>query len=213
MAVPPAESAHLHRARLLQYATIAWNLVEVFVTIGLGVAANSLALIAFGLDSIVEVAASLVLVWYIADHTAPGRARRSLQLVAVVFGLLTVYLLVAAGVGLVGGDAADASPLGIAYLAVTSVVMFTLARVKRATARAARSAPLAAEAAVTFLDGCLAAGVLAALVLNAVAGLWWADAAAAVLVAGFAGNEARSTWQEASELGPSSSTYGTPQSG
>lgn len=63
----------LERGRKLQIATIAWNLMEVFVTIGLGMAAGSLALIAFGLDSIVEVFASIVAIWYIADHHKSGR--------------------------------------------------------------------------------------------------------------------------------------------
>ena len=78
------------RGRRLQYATIAWNMMEVFVTIGLGLAAGSLALIAFGLDSLVEVFASGTVLWYIADHDAGGRSRRALKLVAAAFALLAV---------------------------------------------------------------------------------------------------------------------------
>jgi divalent metal cation (Fe/Co/Zn/Cd) transporter len=189
--------ASLRRGRRLQYATIAWNLLEVFVTIGLGVAAGSLALIAFGLDSIVEVFASLVVVWYIANHDARGRARRALRLVAVAFAILAVYLIAASAYNILTGEAADSSPLGIAYLAITAVVMFVLARLKRTTARSARSAPLEAEASMTFLDGCLATGILVALALNTAAGLWWADPAAAALVALFCAREAIETWREA----------------
>ncbi len=184
-------AATLERGRRLQYATIAWNLMEVFVTIGLGVAAGSLALVAFGLDSLVEVFASLVVIWYLADHRKDrGRTPRALWLVALAFALLGAYLLAASVFNIVTGEAADSSPLGIAYLAVTAVVMFLLAGLKRTVAREVRSEPLAAEAAMTFLDGCLACGILVALALNAAAGWWWADPAAACLVAVFCLREA-----------------------
>jgi divalent metal cation (Fe/Co/Zn/Cd) transporter len=199
-AVSDADRAILRRGRHLQYATIAWNLMEVFVTIGLGIAARSLALIAFGLDSIVEVFASLVVVWYIADHDAGGRARRALRLESLAFGALALYLFLATIYSLVSGPAAESSPLGIAYLAITAVMMFTLARLKRTTARAAASGPLAAEASMTFLDGCLATGILMALALNTTFGLWWADPAAAALVALFCVREAIDSWHEGSEL-------------
>lgn len=197
-----ASSSELHQAlfrrgRRLQYATIAWNLMEVFVTIGLGLAAGSLALVAFGLDSLVEVFASVVVVWYIADHDAHGRSRRALRLVAVAFAVLAVYLIAASIYNIWSGEAAESSPFGIAYLAMTAVVMFGLAGLKRTTARAARSAPLAAEASMTFLDGWLATGIFIALVLNGVAGLWWADPAAAALVALFCAREAVENWREA----------------
>ncbi len=185
------------RGRRLQYATIAWNMMEVFVTIGLGLAAGSLALIAFGLDSLVEVFASGTVLWYIADHDAGGRSRRALKLVAAAFALLAAYLTVASIYSLSAGETAASSPLGIMYLAITAVVMFVLARLKRSTARALESAPLEAEASMTFLDGCLATGILVALMLNALAGLWWADPAAAALVAIFCAREAIDNWREA----------------
>lgn len=196
MATPEIDDALLRRGRTLQYLTIAWNLMEVFVTIGLGIAAGSLALIAFGLDSIVEVFASVVVIWYITGHADDGRARRALRLVSVAFATLAAYLGGATTYSLVSGQTADSSPLGIAYLAVTAVMMFVLAALKRSTARAAHSPPMAAEASMTFLDGCLASGILLALVVNATAGLWWADPAAAALVAIFCAREAVATWRE-----------------
>ncbi len=195
-----AQHAALRTGRRLQYVTITWNLMEVFVTIGLGIAARSLALVAFGLDSLVEVFASLVVVWYIADHQRAGRARRALRLVAIAFAVLAAYLVVASIYSLSTGEAADSSPFGIAYLSATAVVMFTLARLKHHVAAKAESQPLAAEASMTFLDGWLASGILVALVLNAVAGLWWADPAAAFLVAAFCLREAFENWGEATEL-------------
>jgi divalent metal cation (Fe/Co/Zn/Cd) transporter len=186
----------LARGRRLELLTIGWNVMEVFVTVGLGMAAGSLALIAFGLDSLVEVFASLVVVRYIGNHHAEGRARNSLRLVAVAFGLLGIYLLAASVYNLIQRDVADSSPLGIAYLAITACVMFALAFQKRSLARAARSGPLAAEAHLTLLDGCLATGILVALVMNAAWGLWWADPAAALVVALFCFREAAANWSE-----------------
>lgn len=198
----PGHDELLARGRRLQYATIAWNLMEVVVTIGLGIAAASLALIAFGLDSLVEVFASVVVIWYISNHHAEARARHSLRLVAAAFAVLAVYLAAASIYNLVNGEAADSSPLGIAYLAVTACVMLGLARTKRALAKRAKSEPLAAEAQMTFLDGCLAGGILVALVLNAVWEIWWADPAAACLVAAFCAREAVDNWRGARDVKP-----------
>jgi divalent metal cation (Fe/Co/Zn/Cd) transporter len=186
----------LARGRRFEIATIGWNCMEVFVTIGLGIAAASLALIAFGLDSLVEVFASAVVIWYIGDHHRENRARHALRLVALAFAILGVYLLGASIYALTRGEAADSSPLGIAYLAITACVMFGLATVKRSIARAARSEPLRAEAQLTFLDGCLATGILVALVLNAAWSIWWTDPAAACLVALFCCREAVANWAE-----------------
>jgi divalent metal cation (Fe/Co/Zn/Cd) transporter len=193
----PDHDALLARGRRLQYATIAWNLMEVVVTIGLGIAAASLALVAFGLDSLVEVFASLVVIWFIANHHEERRAQRALRLVGVAFAVLAAYLVGASVYNLLRGDAAESAPLGIAYLAATAFVMFGLANTKRGLAMAARSEPLAAEARMTFLDGCLASGILIALVLNAVWSIWWADPAAALLVAAFCAREAFDNWREA----------------
>jgi divalent metal cation (Fe/Co/Zn/Cd) transporter len=198
----PGHDALLARGRRLQYATIAWNLMEVVVTIGLGIAAASLALVAFGLDSLVEVFASGVVIWFISNHHAENRARRALRFVAVAFAILAVYLAAASVHGLLQRNAAESSPLGIAYLATTACVMFGLARTKRALATAVQSEPLAAEAQMTFLDGCLASGVLVALVLNLVWGFWWADPAAACLVAAFCLREAIDNWRESRYVRP-----------
>jgi hypothetical protein len=88
---PDVHDALLARGRELELATIGWNAVEVFVTIGLGLAAGSLALIAFGLDSLVEIFASALVLWYIGNHHAERRAMHALRLVAVAFAALGVY--------------------------------------------------------------------------------------------------------------------------
>ena len=138
-----------------------------------------------------------MVVWHLVDHDARGRSNRALRLVAVAFAVLAVYLFVASAYAIWRGEAADSSPLGIAYLAMTAVVMFVLARLKRATASAIGSLPLQAEARMTFLDGCLATGILTALTLNAAFGLWWADPAAAAVVGLFCAREAVDNWREA----------------
>jgi divalent metal cation (Fe/Co/Zn/Cd) transporter len=171
------------RALRLERLTVAWNAIEVFVTIGLGVAAGSIALVAFGLDSLVEIFASLVILWQLrAEGTETARTGRALRLVSVAFFALAAVLLVGAVQSLIAGRRADDSPLGVAYLAVTALVMFTLAWRKRLVARDLDNHPLVHEARITFLDGLLATGILLALVADAALGWWWADPLAAAAV-------------------------------
>lgn len=191
------------RALFLEYGTIAWNIGEAVLTIGLGTVAGSLALIGFGTVSVIEVFASAVVVWHIrpgheTDH--PERTRLALRLIAGAFLVLAAVLGVAAVNDLATGRIADESPLGIAYLALAAAVMFSLAFAKRRTAGKLGSAPLHSEATVTFLDGVLSTTTLIGLALNAYLGWWWADPAAALIVALAALNEARETWDEASDL-------------
>jgi divalent metal cation (Fe/Co/Zn/Cd) transporter len=183
----------------LEWATNGWNAMEVVVTVSLGIQAGSLALIAFGLDSIIEIFASTVVIRNLRDHRLdPGdrRVHRSLRMIAVAFWLLGAFLAVISTRALIRGDRPSNSPLGIGYLAVTALIMFGLARIKRVTAEQSGSEPLGAEAGMTFLDGCLSASILTALVLNAWLGWWWTDAAAALLVGGFAIKEGIDHWRE-----------------
>lgn len=181
--------------RRLQQATIAWNVAEVFVTVTLGVIAGSLALVAFGLDSLVEVFASLVVLWHMSASAAggdeaTGRDSRARFLVGLAFATLAAYLLVAGVRAIVLRSEPDGSPVGIAYLGVTAAVMFSLAAWKRRIGIRLASDPFLAEARMTHLDGWLATSILVALVLNGLLGWWWADAAAAIVVAAVAGHEA-----------------------
>jgi divalent metal cation (Fe/Co/Zn/Cd) transporter len=204
MAADPSARAGLQRrALLLEYATIAWNLGEAVFTIALGVAAGSLALVGFGTDSIIEVFASSVVVWHVRpghEFDRPERTRLALRLVAVAFALLAAILAVVAIRDLVTGRRAGESPVGIAYLGVTAVVMFALAAAKRRLAVRLDSAPLRSEASMTFLDGILSTATLTGLALNATMGWWWADPAAALVVAIAAANEARENRAEAAEI-------------
>jgi len=191
------------RARRLEFATIGWNVLESAISISLGVVAGSLALIGFGIDSIVEIFASLVVVWHLGGGTGAAnqraRTRIALRLTAAAFLLLAIGLSVAAISDLASGRQADESMLGIVYLGITVLVMFGLAFAKRRVADRLDSTPLRAESAMSLLDGFLAAATLGGLVLNAFLGWWWADPAAAVVIAVVAVGEAKENWEEAGE--------------
>ncbi len=201
----PAEDdiATLRRTALrLEYGTVAWNVGEAVLTLALGAIASSLALIGFGTVSVIEVFASAVVVWHLRpeyEASTSERTARAHRLVAIAFGALTVTLMVASVRDLVTGRQPDASFWGIVYLAITALVMFGLATAKRRVANRLGSSPLASEASMTFLDGMLSTATMVGLLLNAVIGWWWADPAAALLVAGAAAREAWENWSEASE--------------
>ena len=190
------------RGLRLEYATIAWNAVEMVIAIGLGIAAQSLALVAFGLDTMVELFASGVVVWHLRH---PGRdsdrvTAKALRLVAGAFFVLAAVVTIGAVSALATSSAPDESPLGIAYLAVTAAVMLSLGALKRTTGRRLGSEPLAAEARMSIIDAALAVGVLLGLAANTLFGWWWADPIAALLVAVAALREGRENLEEASEL-------------
>ncbi|MGH9027792.1 MAG: cation transporter [Acidimicrobiia bacterium] len=182
-ASPGRRPAGVRTAMRLEYATVAWNVLEVFVTVRLGVAAGSLALIAFGLDSLVEIFASAVVLWHLRSGAGEERTQRALWLVAIAFYALAALLLAGAARDVVTGHHAGTSTPGIIYLGVTAVVMFSLAFSKRRVSVDLGNHPLSHEARVTMLDGSLATGILLALAANAAFGWWWADPLAAVTVA------------------------------
>jgi len=192
-----------HRAGLrLEYATAAWNVIEVGVTISLGVAAGSLALVAFGLDSTIEVFASLVVIWHMRGDDEPSdhhRARRALRLMAAAFVVLGIYLAANAGFAIVSGNEPSTSPVGAAFMGATVVVMFGLATGKRRVGQRLGSGPLLANARMTFLDGCLAAGVCVALLADLALGMWWGDPLAAAVVAVLATREGIRGWRQAAD--------------
>ena len=181
------------RGRRLEWLTVLWNCGEAVVTTALGLAAGSLALLAFGLDSLIEVFASMVVLWQMAGDSE-AREERALRLVGWAFAILAAYLVVSSAWSLAASQEPGPSPWGIAYLSTAATAMFGLAALKYRVARGIGSESFRAEAAVTVLDGCLATSVLLALVLNAVLGWWWADPAAALLVAAASAVEARRSW-------------------
>ena len=186
----PVRARLLRRGFTLEYVTLGWNVAGIIVLSVAAVAARSVALAGFGLDSLIEIGASTVVIWELSG-TGADRQRRGLRLIGYAFAGLAVYLLVQSTVVLAAGYHPRHSLPGIAWTAVTAVVMFALAAGKARTGRALGSPVLRTEGRVTLIDGILAAAVLAGLVLNAAAGWWWADPAAGYVLVYYAAREVR----------------------
>ncbi|MCS5487812.1 cation transporter [Curtobacterium sp. C1] len=185
----PTAERLLRRGRSLEWVTLLWNVVAVLVLAVLALTTTSVALAGFGLDSLIEIAASTVVLWELSG-TGEERQRRALRLIAFAFLALGTYLLVQSTVALATGHRAEPTVGGIAWTAVTAVVMFLLAAGKRRTGRALGNPVLETEGRVTFIDGVLATAVLLGLVLNAMAGWWWADPVAGYVIVVYAFREA-----------------------
>ena len=191
-AVLPASRAAvlLRRGRALEVITLGWNVAGIVVLAVAALGARSVALAGFGLDSLIEIGASTVVLWELSG-TGEDRQRRSLRLIGVAFAALAAYLAVQSAVVLAAGYRPGHSILGIAWTAVTAAIMFMLAAAKARTGRALGNPVLSMEGRVTLVDGILASAVLAGLALNASAGLWWADPLAALVIVFYALREAR----------------------
>lgn len=180
----------VRRATLLNRLTIGWNAIEGIMAIAAGVVASSVGLVAFGLDSGIEVSAAVVLAWRLHQERRDGcqlpaddRARR---LIAWSFAALAAYVSVMATIDLVGRHEPEASSLGIAIAALSLVVMPILASAKRRLALSLGSQAAVAEAAQTNVCTMLSAALLVGLTANAVLGWWWADPIAGLTIAGVA---------------------------
>lgn len=190
------DSTLLRRGFALEYATLGWNVIGIVVLAITAVAARSVALAGFGLDSLIEIGASVVVVWELSG-AGEQRQRRALRLVAVAFAGLAGYLAVQATVVLATGFHAAHSRLGIAWTALTAVTMFGLAAGKARVGAALGNPVLRAEGRVTLVDGVLATAVLAGLVLNATLGWWWADPLAGYVLVCYATREVVTLLREA----------------
>jgi divalent metal cation (Fe/Co/Zn/Cd) transporter len=188
-------AALLRRGLMLEYATLGWNVVGTVVVILAAVSSSSVALFGFGLDSALEILASTVVVWHLRD-TAGNRERPALMLLGFAFCILAVYIAAQVIHGVVADHHAHASPLGIAWTAVTLVVMLALATGKARTGRALGNRVLVTEGRVTLVDACLAGAVLVGLVLNAAAGFWWADPVSGLVIVVYAVKEGVAALQE-----------------
>src|ERR1700730_8870038 len=178
-------SGLLRRGLRLEYATLSWNVLEVGLVAVAAILARSVALARFGLDSCIEIFASLVVVWQIKGTATPEREQRAVRLIGVAVLGLALFLIGQTAVPLALGVRPESSLLGIGSLAATTVVMFSLAAAKGRTGRALGNRTLQTEAKVTMVDGALAATILVGLVLNAAFGWWWADLAGGVIIIGY----------------------------
>jgi divalent metal cation (Fe/Co/Zn/Cd) transporter len=178
----------LRRGLRLEYLTVGWNIAEGLIAVGAGLAAGSIALVGFGIDSFVETVSGLVLIWRLSaeargnlDDAAVERVeRRAERLVGAAFLLLAAYVAFEAVRSLVQQEAPDASPVGIALTATSIAVMVWLARAKRRTGEALGSRALIADSRQTYACWYLSLVTLVGLGLNAVLGWWWADPVAAL---------------------------------
>lgn len=183
-------AALLRRGFALEYITLGWNVIGIVVLAFAAITARSVALAGFGLDSLIEIGASTVVLWELSG-TGEDRQRRALRLIGGAFVALALYLLVQSTGALVTGFHACHSVLGIAWTAVTAAAMFALAFGKARTGAALDNPVLRTEGRVTLVDGILAAAVLLGLVLNAAFGLWWADPLAGYVLVYYAVREAK----------------------
>lgn len=196
MIVVMTETDNLARQRLLrrgftlEYVTLGWNVAGIVVLAVAAVAARSVALAGFGLDSLIEIGASVVVIWELSG-TGEDRQRRGLRLIGYAFTALALYLAIQSTVVLAAGYHPGHSLPGIAWTALTAAVMFALAAGKARTGRELGNPVLRTEARVTMIDGILAVAVLAGLTLNAAAGWWWADPAAGYVLVYYAAREVR----------------------
>jgi divalent metal cation (Fe/Co/Zn/Cd) transporter len=185
------------RARHLAWGGIGWHVIEFGIAVGAGVAAGSIALIGFGADSLIEAFAGLVVVWLFtgARLRSTTAERRAQQLIAVGFFVLAAYVGVESIRDLIGRHHPSASWVGIALAAVTAPTMPLLARAKRNVGQKLDSSATVKEGAQNMLCAYLSVALLVGLLLNAVAGWWWADPAAALVIAAVALKEGRASWR------------------
>jgi len=180
----------LRRGRILEGITLGWNVAGIAVLAIAALTARSVALAGFGLDSLIEIGASTVVLWELSG-SGEDRQRRALRLIGGAFLALAAYLAIQSVLVLVTGYHARHSVPGIIWTAATAVAMFALAAGKARTGRALGNPVLVTEGRVTLVDGILAVAVLAGLGLNAAAGWWQADPLAALIIVFYALREAR----------------------
>jgi divalent metal cation (Fe/Co/Zn/Cd) transporter len=180
----------LARGRALEAATLGWNGLGIVVLAVTAVQARSVALAGFGLDSLIEIGASTVVLWELSG-VGEERQRQALRIIAGAFVGLGIYLAAQTVVVLALRYHPRHSPLGIMWVAMTAAVMMVLAVGKARTGRLLNNPVLISEGRVTAVDAALASAVLLGLALNAGLGWWWADPAAGVVIGFYAVKEAR----------------------
>ncbi len=194
----PTDRARLEqRARRLAWGGNAWHLIEFAVAVGAGIVAGSIALIGFGADSLIEGVAGSVIIWLFTGTrlTSSTAERRAQLMIAASYFLLAVYVAVESIRNLAGGAHPEVSWVGIGLAAVTAPTMPLLARAKRNVGRQLGSSATVSEAEQNMICAYLSIALLVGLLANAIAGWWWADPAAALVIAAVALREGRESWR------------------
>ena len=183
------------RIRLFVAATITYNVIEAVVAIAAGTQASSSALVAFGLDSVIEVTSAAAIAWQFSSHDPESREKVALRVVALSFFALAAYVTVSSALTLIGGERAQHSLIGLGLAAVSLVVMPLLSYGQRRTGRELGSRSVVADSKQTLLCTYLSAVLLAGLALNVLLGWSWADPVAALVIAAVAVKEGREAWR------------------
>jgi divalent metal cation (Fe/Co/Zn/Cd) transporter len=197
-ALPPEERERFERrARLLAWAGNGWHLIEFAIALGAGIAAGSVALVGFSLDSLIEVAAAGVVIWLFTGGRGVSAAaeRQAQRLVAASYAVLVTYIAVESIRDIVAGHHPGASWVGIALAAFTAPTMPLLARAKRQVGHKLGSSATVSEAGQNMICAYLSVALLVGLLLNAIFGWWWADPAAALVIAAIAAREGLASWR------------------
>jgi len=174
---------YLRQGRKLEYFTIGWNMVEAGVAIGAGWFAGSIALVGFGVDSLIESLSGLVLLWRLFSPAHDeSREKIALKLVGISFLILAAYVAFDAIKSLLVHETPQTSLVGIVLAVVSLIIMPILARAKRLSASNLESLAMKADSRQTDLCAYLSAILLGGLALNALFGWWWADPVAALIM-------------------------------
>jgi divalent metal cation (Fe/Co/Zn/Cd) transporter len=188
--------------RLLVAATITYNVVEAVVAIAAGALASSTALIGFGLDSVIEVSSAAAVAWQFAGPDHVKREKTALRIIAVSFFALAGYVTVESARALLGAERAEHSTVGLVLAGLSLLVMPVLSAAQRRAGRELGSTSAVADSKQTLLCTYLSAVLLVGLGLNSLFGWWWADPAAAVIIAVLAAKEGRDAWHGESCCAP-----------
>ncbi|WP_112268184.1 cation transporter [Lentzea terrae] len=183
------------RVRLLVAATITYNVIEAVIALAAGTAADSTALIGFGLDSVIEVASAAAVAWQFSGADPEARERTALRVIAVSFFALAAYVTFESAAALITQDRAEHSTVGIVLAAVSLLVMPGLSYAQRRAGRELGSASAVADSKQTLLCTYLSAVLLVGLGVNSLFGWWWADPLAALVIAAVAVREGREAWR------------------
>jgi divalent metal cation (Fe/Co/Zn/Cd) transporter len=183
------------RAQLLAGASVIYNVLEAVVAITAGVVAGSVALIGFGLDSVVEVSSGLIILWQFRHRLPESRERQALRLMAATFFALAAYVTFESVRALLFRGEPDASPVGIGLAAASLVIMPFLSWAQRRTGQALGSNAVVADSTQTLLCTYLSAVLLVGLILNATVGWSWADPVAGLIIAAVAVREGVEAWR------------------
>lgn len=181
---------------ILEYLTLAWNVIGTPITFHTGLQSGSIALIGFSLDSVIEIGASIIVIWQLNDSENKQRERLALRLIGSAFLLQAVYVMFQSVNVLFSQSIPQSSIVGIIWQALTFIVMISLAAGKAYTGNKLNNITLKTEARVTLIDAYLAASVLIGLLLNSLLGWWWSDPLAGFVIVFYGFKEGWHAWVE-----------------